>query len=201
MATAIVNPLINNILSTEASLLWGVGDAIDDLKDELRSMQSFLIDANTKEAESEREKTWVANVRDRVYDAEDIIDEFMYHINSQQIQGGCSWILHHTIYFPINLWYRYQTATKIRKINGIIKGAIPERKQRYDSYRTEVTSSKDTQKWVVRHAESSLFLKEDELVGIEKKRQSIMDWLMDGEPHQTVISIVGMGGSDRKSVV
>ena len=38
------------------------------------------------------------------------------------------------------------------------------------------------------------FFTEDELVGIEKKRQSIMDWLMDGEPHQIVISIVGMGG-------
>ena len=200
MATAIVNLLINNILSTEASLLWGVGDAIDDLKDELRSMKSLLIDANMKETESEREKTWVANVRDRVYDAEDIIDEFMYHINSQQFQGGCSSILHHTIYFPINLWFRYQTATKIQKINGIIKGAIPERKQRYGSDRTEGTSSKDTQKWVVQHAESSLFFKEEELVGIEKKRQSIMDWLMDGEPHQTVISIVGMAGSGKTAL-
>ncbi|KAM4075711.1 hypothetical protein ACJW30_12G008200 [Castanea mollissima] len=194
MATAVVYLLINSILSTEASLLWGVGDAIDDLKDELRSMLSFLIDANMKEAESETEKTWVANVRDRVYDAEDIIDEFMYHINSQQIQGGCSWILHRTIYFPINLWVRHQTATKIQKISGIIKGAIPERKRRYDSDRREGTSSKDTHKWVMRHAKSTLFFKEEELVGIEKKRQLIMDWLMDGEPHLTVISIVGMGG-------
>ncbi|KAK9995131.1 hypothetical protein SO802_024834 [Lithocarpus litseifolius] len=200
MATAIVNLLINNILSTEASLLWGVGDAIDDLKDELRSMQSFLIDANTKEAESETEKTWVANVRDRVYDAEDIIDEFMYHINSQQIQEGCSWILHHTIYFPKNLWVRHQTATKIRKINGIIKGDIPERKQRYDSDRTKGTSSKDTQKRVVQHAESSHFFKEDELVGIKEKRQSIMTLLMDEELHQTVISIVGMAGSGKTTL-
>nr|XP_023880003.1 disease resistance protein RPM1-like [Quercus suber] len=200
MATDIVNLLINNILSTEASLLWGVGDAIDDLKDELRSMQSFLIDANMKETESETEKTWVANVRDRVYDAEDIIDEFMYHVNSQQIQEGCSWILHHTIYFPKTLWVWHQTATKIQKINGIIKGAIPERKQRYESDRTKGTSSKDTQKRVVQHAESSHFFKEDELVGIKEKRQSIMTWLMDEELHQTVISIVGMAGSGKTTL-
>ncbi|KAK7837678.1 disease resistance protein rpm1 [Quercus suber] len=96
-------------------------------------MQSFLIDANMKETESETEKTWVANVRDRVYDAEDIIDEFMYHVNSQQIQEGCSWILHTPFTFPKTLWVWHQTATKIQKINGIIKGAIPERKQRYES--------------------------------------------------------------------
>ena len=34
----------------------------------------------------------------------------------------------------------------------------------------------------MRHGESSLFLKEDELVGIENKRQLIMSWSMDGEP-------------------
>ena len=34
----------------------------------------------------------------------------------------------------------------------------------------------------MRRGESSLFLKEDELVGIENKKQLIMSWSMDGEP-------------------
>uniref|UniRef100_A0A7N2MFD5 Uncharacterized protein n=1 Tax=Quercus lobata TaxID=97700 RepID=A0A7N2MFD5_QUELO len=191
---------IISILSNEASLLWGARDAIEDIKDELISMRSFLVDADRKGVGREGEKTWVANVRDMAYDVEDIIDNFMYHMNRQRIGGRSSWILHHTIYFPKNLWMRRQTATKIQKINGKIKGAIPERNQRYGIDRIEGTRSKDNQKRVVRHAESSLFLKEDELVGIEKKRQSIMDWLIDGEPHQTVISIVGMGGSGKTTL-
>ncbi|KAK4570713.1 hypothetical protein RGQ29_029526 [Quercus rubra] len=198
MDQAVVELLTENIisiLSNEASLLWGARDAIEDIKDELISMRSFLADADRKGVGSEGERTWVANVRDMAYDVEDIIDNFMYHMNRQRIGGRSSWILHHTIYFPKNLWVRHQTATKIQNINGKIKGAIPERKQRYEG-----TSSKDNQKRVVRHAESSLFLKEDELVGIEKKRKSIMDWLTDGEPHQTVISIVGMGGSGKTTL-
>ncbi|XP_075650423.1 disease resistance protein RPM1-like [Castanea sativa] len=191
---------IISILSNEASLLWGARDAIEDIKDELISMRSFLADTDRKGVGSEGERTWVANVRDMAYDVEDIIDNFMYHMNRQRIGGRSSWILHHTIYFPRNLWMRHQTATKIQKINGKIKGAIPERNQRYGIDRIEGTSSKDNQKWVVRHAESSLFFKEDELVGIEKKRQLIMDWLMDGEPHLTVISIVGMGGSGKTTL-
>ncbi|XP_050253664.1 disease resistance protein RPM1-like [Quercus robur] len=203
MDQAVVKLLTDNIisiLSNEASLLWGARDAIADIKDELISMQSFLVDADRKGVGSEGEKTWVANVRDMAYDIEDIIDYFMYHINRQRIGGRSSWILHHTIYFPKNLWVRRQTATKIQKVNGKIKGAIPERKQRYGIDHIEGTSSKDNQKRVVRHAESSLFFTEDELVGIEKKRKSIMDWLMDGEPHQTVISIVGMGGSGKTTL-
>ncbi|KAL4594273.1 hypothetical protein ACB092_12G008900 [Castanea dentata] len=203
MDQAVVELLTENIisiLSNEASLLWGACDAIEDIKDELISMRSFLADADRKGVGSEGERTWVANVRDMAYDVEDIIDKFMYHMNRQRIGGRSSWILHHTIYFPKNLWVRRQTATKIKKINGQIRGAIPERNQRYGIDHIEGTSSKDNQKRVVRHAESSLFFTEDELVGIEKKRQSIMDWLMDGEPHQTVISIVGMGGSGKTTL-
>ncbi|XP_050253670.1 disease resistance protein RPM1-like [Quercus robur] len=203
MDQAVVKLLTDNIisiLSTEVSLLWGTRDAIEDIKDELISMQLFLVDADRKGVGSEGEKNWVANVRDMAYDVEDVIDKFMYHMNRQQIGCRSSWILHHTIYFPKNLWVRRQTATKIQKINGKIKGAIPERKQRYGIDHIEGTSSKDKQKRVVHHAESSLFFTEDELVGIEKKRQLIMDWLMDGEPHQTVISIVGMGGSGKTTL-
>ncbi|KAM3729392.1 hypothetical protein ACB098_12G008100 [Castanea mollissima] len=203
MDQAVVKLLTENIisiLSNEASLLWGARDAIENIKDELISMRSFLADADRKGVGSEGERTWVANVRDMAYDVEDIIDNFMYHMNRQRIGGRSSWILHHTIYFPRNLWMRHQTTTKIQKINGKIKGAIPERNQRYGIDRIEGTSSKDNQKWVVRHAESSLFFKEEELVGIEKKRQLIMDWLINGEPHLTVISIVGMGGSGKTTL-
>uniref|UniRef100_A0A2N9GZF1 Disease resistance protein RPM1-like n=1 Tax=Fagus sylvatica TaxID=28930 RepID=A0A2N9GZF1_FAGSY len=201
MDSAIVEHLIDyslSVLATEASLLWGVRDAIDDIKDELKSMRSFLVDADKKGAGSEGEKTWVANVRDMAYDVEDVIDQFMYHVNSQQIGGRFFRFLHHTIYIPQTFWVRHQIATKLQKINKKIK-SIPEVNQRYGVGRIEGTSSKDNQKWVVRHGESSLFLKEDELVGIENKRQFLMGWLMDGEP--TVISIVGMGGSGKTTLV
>uniref|UniRef100_A0A7N2MH29 Disease resistance N-terminal domain-containing protein n=1 Tax=Quercus lobata TaxID=97700 RepID=A0A7N2MH29_QUELO len=63
MDSAVVKYLINNILSvlaTEASLLWGVRDAIDDIKDESISMQSFLVDADKKgiQAMKERKLGW-----------------------------------------------------------------------------------------------------------------------------------------------
>ena len=51
MDQAVVELLIENIilvLSNEASLLWGARDAIEDIKDELISMQSFLVDADRK---------------------------------------------------------------------------------------------------------------------------------------------------------
>ena len=148
MDLAVVNYLICNIrevIETEALLLWGVRDAIDDIKNELISMRSFLVDADKKGADSEGEKTWVANVKDMAYEVEDVIDHFIYHINSQRIGGQSARLLYHTIYFPQNLWVRYQTATKIQKINVKIKGIL-ERNHRYGIDRAEGTSSKDHHK-------------------------------------------------------
>ncbi|KAK9922855.1 hypothetical protein M0R45_031295 [Rubus argutus] len=50
-------------------------------------------------------------------------------------------------------------------------------------------------------ADASLFIKEDELVGIEAQKKILMGWLMNGEPNQTVIPIVGMGGSGKTTLV
>ena len=102
MDQAVVELLTENIisiLSNEASLLWGARDAIEDIKDELISMRSFLADADRKGVGSEGERTWVANVRDMAYDVEDIIDNFMYHMNRQRIGGRSSWILHRPFTF------------------------------------------------------------------------------------------------------
>ena len=63
MDSAVIKYLISNILSvlaTEVSLLWGVRDAINDIKDESISMQSFLVDADKKgiQAMKERKLGW-----------------------------------------------------------------------------------------------------------------------------------------------
>ena len=85
MNSAIVELLIDNIISalaTKASLLWAVRDAIADIKHELTSMRSLLIDADKRGASSAGEVTWVTNVRNAAYDVEDVIDMFMYHMGS-----------------------------------------------------------------------------------------------------------------------
>ncbi|XP_008244610.1 PREDICTED: disease resistance protein RPM1-like [Prunus mume] len=194
---------IVTILENEASSIADVCDEIDDIKQELVCMKAFLNDSEGKKALTEGGETWVASVRGMAYDVEDIIDEFMYHM----YEHGChesrfARRLHHTIRILQNVWFRRQMSEKLQKISRMIK-AIPERNQRYGVGGLEGTSSTcdDVRKWMRNQAESSLFIKEDELVGIEIKKQLLMNWLMNGEQQQTLISVVGMGGSGKTTLV
>ncbi|XP_034219035.1 disease resistance protein RPM1-like [Prunus dulcis] len=144
MATATTDLLICKvvaILENEAASIAGVGDQVDEIKQELVFMKSFLEDVDGKKAHTQVEKAWVASGRDLADDVGDITDEFMYHVYEQE-SGG-----------------------------------------RFNK------------------AEASLFHKEDELVGIEGKKQMLMGWLMDEGKHQIVVSVVGMGGSEKTTLV
>ncbi|KAJ7949786.1 Disease resistance protein [Quillaja saponaria] len=204
MASSAVDLLIGKLVSiieNEASLLGGIIDELDEIKHELVSMKSFLVDADRKNFQMEVEKTWVADVRDIAYEAEDIIDEFMYHMNQQRSGIKLASFLKHTIYLPRNLYVKHQIATKLQNVNRIIK-SIPERKQRYGVNSAEEASScRNDLKWVQKNGESALFLKEDDLVGIEEQRQLLMGWLTDQHVNQTVVSVVGMGGSGKTTLV
>ncbi|KAK4570706.1 hypothetical protein RGQ29_029520 [Quercus rubra] len=191
-------PLILSILKTEASLLWKVSYAIEDVKEKLTIMQSVLIDADKMGAGSEGEKAWLATVTDIAYDVEDVIDKFMYQISRERIGGRSTRFLCHTIYFPKNLWERHKTASELQIIKNKIQ-AIPDIK-RY-AIDPNMASSSSNHRPNLHHAESHLFLKEDELVGIQEKRQLLMGPLTDGEPERTVISVVGMEGSGKTTLV
>ncbi|XP_062008201.1 disease resistance protein RPM1-like isoform X1 [Rosa rugosa] len=196
---------IVTILENEASSIAGVRDKVDDIKQELVSMKAFLKDAEGKKAQMEGGETWITRVRDSVYDVEDTIDEFTYRINELKCGGPVARCLHVTFHIPKNLWYRRQIAKKLDKIKGTIK-ANSERNQTYGvSVVTalEGTSSSHDhiQKWMRNQAEASLFTNEDELVGIEAPKKELMEYIVNGQQSQTIVSVVGMGGSGKTTLV
>ncbi|XP_062020679.1 disease resistance protein RPM1-like [Rosa rugosa] len=101
----------------------------------------------------------------------------------------------------MNTWFRRQISQKLRKVTKTIKN-IPERNQRYGVGGVEGTSSNhDSQKCVQNQAESSLFIEEDEVVGIEEEKSMLIQLLMNEEKNLKIISVVGMEGSGKTTLV
>ncbi|KAK8489038.1 hypothetical protein V6N11_013199 [Hibiscus sabdariffa] len=201
MASTSLDPFLGQLISTlenEASSLTGVSNEIQEMKLLFRSITSFLVDADRAGQNGEIQKAWVASVRDLAYQVEDTIDEYMYHLNRQR---QCSF-LHRTLHFPKVLLVRHQVAAKLQDINTRMK-SITERANQFGVQQLEerAATSHHDPNWKNRLSEASLFFKDDDLVGIKKAQHELLGWLMDDEPKRTVISVVGMGGSGKTTLV
>ncbi|CAN1252385.1 Disease resistance protein RPM1 [Linum perenne] len=155
-------------------------------------MRSFLEDSDDPSfTHSKSKQTQLAHVRNLVYDAEDIVDEFLHHRTKWST-------LRTTLCFPLFFWERRQIAIKLREINSLIK-SIPERSRRYQLDHQIVQIGAESFK-----SESALFLKEEDLVGIEGSRILISRWITASPPprrrRRRTISVVGMGGSGKTTL-
>nr|VDD06052.1 unnamed protein product [Brassica oleracea] len=65
------------LLGRESDRLQGVHEKVDDLKCQMRMLQSLLKDADAKKHGSEVVRNFLEDVKDIVFDAEDIIESFL----------------------------------------------------------------------------------------------------------------------------
>ncbi|KAF8394132.1 hypothetical protein HHK36_020338 [Tetracentron sinense] len=187
--TSVLDKLIP-FLSQEVNLLTGVRQEVEFIRDELCSIQGVLRESDARE----ENKDWVNQVRDIAYDIEDTLDEF--NLRLQQHQGhGFLGFLYKTVNLVKHLKPRHHLATQIQSIKSRVHD-VYERRQRYGG--SSSNSLGDT--WHD-HRGDALHIKEDELVGIDKPREKLIEWLVGGESRLEVVSVYGMPGWGKTTLV
>lgn len=194
--TLIIDKLFQ-LLVQEASLLRGVHREIVGIRDELESIKCFLKDAEARTEKGDVHdglKTWVKQVREAAYHIEDVIDEYVLHIAQQRHEEGFAAFLHKIGSLLKKLKPNHEIATKIQDIKILVR-EIKERSERY-RFNSSEQSSRSGATNVTWHDPrvGSLFIEDDEVVGIESTRDEFISWLVGGASRRSVISLVGMGG-------
>ena len=209
MAETAVSPLINRLiplLTQEAKLLRGIHREVADIKDELESIQSFLKDADARAAAeedtSEGVKTCVKQVREVAFRIDVAIDRYLLDVAQRDPhRRGFISFVHKTAHLLKTLKPRHKMAFEIKEI----KASFQKIKERSDRYQFKFIdqgsgSSAPKARWPDPRKDS-LYLDDINIVGIEFPRDTLISWLVNGSPHRTVLSVVGMGGLGKTTLV
>jgi disease resistance protein RPM1 len=193
VVTLVINELVQLIVH-ESKLLRGVHREVVDIRDELESIQCFLKDTDKGGELQDGVKTWVKQVREVAYHIEDVIDEYVLHVAQRLHQQSFIAFLHKIGRLLKKIKPHHDIATKIQDIKISVR-EIKERSERYGfSSSDQGSSSRATNVTWHDPRVGSLFIEEDEVVGIESTRDELVSWLVGGVSKRSVISVVGMGG-------
>ncbi|XP_027152167.1 disease resistance protein RPM1-like [Coffea eugenioides] len=205
MAESAVRFLINQIstlLSQEITLLVGLKSDVQFIKDELGSMKAFLREAEAKDDNDSQLQEWLKQVREVAYDTEDVLDDFSFRFARGYMDGFYGKV--GKIYNSIkNLKARHQISLEIKGIKARV-GEISARHQRYQAlYGTQERGFSSSQQanadFDIRA--QSLFIEEARLVGIDKPKAELISKILDDHSQLKVVSVVGMGGLGKTTLV
>ncbi|CDP20055.1 unnamed protein product [Coffea canephora] len=205
MAESVVGFLINQLatlLSQEATLLGELQPDVQFIKDELGSMKAFLRKAEAKEDNDSQLQEWVKQVREVAYDTEDVLDDFAFQFARGQTDGFCGYV--GKIYSSIkNLKVRHHISLQIKDIKARVE-QISARHQRYQSLngtQERGSSSSHMANADFHIRDQALLIEEAQLVGINKPKEELTAKILDDHSHLKIVSVVGMGGLGKTTLV
>ncbi|XWS10984.1 hypothetical protein CRYUN_Cryun38cG0044900 [Craigia yunnanensis] len=183
---------IGQLLAEEAIYLSGVEEQVDRLQTELKWMQSFLVEADAKQAEDQRIQLWVSEIRDLAYDAEDVVEAFALKVGSKR-KGGFSNVIKRSACVLKEGWLLHKTRSKIEKIISRITD-LTRRLQAYGikELRVGEGSSSSNQRQELRRSYPHII--EDYIVGLDDEIKKLVSVVTDYNRDCRVVSICGMGG-------
>ncbi|XP_023644806.1 disease susceptibility protein LOV1 [Capsella rubella] len=180
------------LLHRESARLNGSDEEVDELKRQLGRLQALMKDADARKHDSERVRNFLEDVKDIVYDAEDVIESFLL----KKFRGKEKRITRHARRLACFLVDRWEFALDIEGITKRISEVI-EGMQRFGIQ--QIIDGGSLLSLQERHREQKEIRQtfanssESDLVGMEQSVEALAGHLVENDNIQ-VVSISGMGG-------
>lgn len=190
---------LGDLVAQKYALLGGVRDEIQELKDELESMTACFRNVagfGDDDRQKEQMRTWMKQVREIGYDAEDRIDIFLHHLSKHSGDSrGLARQVYKILNFLRTLKVRFKLATEIQSLKSRAQ-KVSERRLRYKLDAVDIPDNMASSSSYVDIDRRLPALHGDEspLVGIAENKQKVIDLLNKDDMQLRVISIVGIGG-------
>ncbi|XP_026430310.1 disease resistance protein RGA2-like [Papaver somniferum] len=192
---------LGSIVGQQITVAWGVEGELKRLNDTLEMIAAVTSDAENKQVNNTSVGLWLRWLRDVVYDADDVLDEFSYEaIRRSEIHRKRNQVL--DFFSSSNKFaFRNKMVGKIEDINKrldeISNTMVKFQLQTFNPYYDDLNNKPQDR-------ETFHFVDELKIVGRENDKLAIVKMLMHLETsslvntsHQenvSVVSILGMGG-------
>ncbi|XP_026421981.1 disease resistance protein RGA2-like [Papaver somniferum] len=199
--------LMSRLVSIASDGIYLVGSVKDEmlkLQGTLLGIQTVLSDAEKQQVEKDAVKIWLRELKDIIYEAEDILDEFAYEtVRRKMLIQGRKRNRVKNFFSPSNtLAFRVKMARKVKDLNQMLDKVAKEKDMFcFDVSTQRNTTSKDN---VIRIRGTSSLVGDSSLIGRENDKSKIIDVLTNisnSEQIYRILLIVGMGGIGKTKLV
>lgn len=175
-ATGALKPVLAKLAALfgdKYTIFKGLHKEIKSLSTELMAIHAFLLNMSEEENPDAQDQAWMTEVRELSYDMEDIIDEFMVHVDDESATpdgfiSKCKKSL-----------ANMKTKRRIAKAIEDFKSQINIVGERHARYRSEKTICR-TSNTIIDHRALSIFEHASNLVGIEGPKNEVIKLLSGG---------------------
>ncbi|KAL5577994.1 hypothetical protein UlMin_019693 [Ulmus minor] len=172
-------------------LIWGMKAELLKLRKTVSTIQAVLLDAEEKKANNQV-KNWLERLEDAVYDADNVVDEFRYAQLRRRLVFGNKRGKKVRIFFSkLNQFvFRAKMAHKIKNIRDTLDQINKDRTDFHFEQRRE-----DEHHFT--RLETDSFIIKDEVIGRDKDREKLLQFLLnnpESEENVSFMPMVGIGG-------
>ncbi|KAF2307893.1 hypothetical protein GH714_033168 [Hevea brasiliensis] len=177
----------------EFSLAWGLESDLEKIKDNLKVIKAVLLDAEQQRSQNPQIEVWLENLKEVLYDAEDVVDEFECEVLRRQVvkSGNTTRKVRRFFSRSNPLTFRFTMGHKLKQIRETVD-EVAALKSKFGL--TERIFYRN-----INHGERQMthsFIDASNVIGREQARNDIIETLLqcvDGE-NVSIIPIVGIGG-------
>ncbi|KAG8479814.1 hypothetical protein CXB51_029315 [Gossypium anomalum] len=185
-------PLSSRVLS-QIGLWLNLKDDLDDLKSTVSSIKAVLLDAEERSVTSHLVNDWLEKLKDVLYDADDLLDDFSTEALRKDLMGGNKLTKEVRLFFSSSNQFAY--GLKMGQKIKAIKARLASIESEANTFGFMVRDRPvETSFMIKKRQQTHSFVSKDKIIGRNDDKAALLKLMFESEENVYIIPIVGFGG-------